>query len=100
MKIARGYIECSDPNLLKRSEQIFAAGEYEMSASHIQDFINSVRSGKGPIAPVEVGVSTNILCYNVNIAHELGLPVKWDPVTKRYFDDKEVEGHRLYYYEY
>ncbi|SFS77230.1 hypothetical protein SAMN05216365_11810 [Porphyromonadaceae bacterium NLAE-zl-C104] len=61
---------------------------------------DSVRSRKEPIAPVEAGASTNIFFCNVNIAHELGRPVKWDPVTKRYFDDKEAEAHRLYYYEY
>lgn len=100
LKVARGYIECSDPNLLKKSEQTFAAGEYESSASHMQDFINSVRSRKEPIAPVEAGASSAIFCCNVNIAHELGRPVKWDPVTKRYFDDKEAEAHRLYHYQY
>lgn len=100
LKVARGYIECSDPNLLQKSEQTFAAGEYEVSAPHMQDFIHSVRSRKEPIAPVEAGASTNIFFCNVNIAHELGRPVKWDPVTKRYFDDKEAEAHRLYYYEY
>lgn len=100
LKVARGYIECSDPSLLKKSEQTIAAGEYEMSASHMQDFINSVRSRKEPIAPVEAGASSAIFCCNVNIAHELGRPVRWDPVTKRFFDDKEAEAHRLYAYEY
>lgn len=100
LKVARGYIECSDPSLLKKSEQNFAAGEYEVSAPHMQDFINSVRSRKEPIAPVEAGASTNIFFCNVNIAHELGRPVGWDPVTKKYFDDKEAEAHRLYYYSY
>jgi hypothetical protein len=53
LKVARGYIECSDPNLLQKSEQTFAAGEYEVSAPHMQDFIHSVRSRKEPIAPVD-----------------------------------------------
>lgn len=99
LKVARGYIECSDPNLLQKSEQTYAEGEYEMSASHMQNFVNSVKSRKEPIAPVEAGASSTILCCNVNIAHELGRPIKWDTVTKR-FDDKEAEAHRLYDYEY
>ncbi len=100
LKVARGYIECSNPDLLQKSEQNIAAGEYEISPSHMQNFIDSVRSRKDPIAPVEVGASTNILCCNVNIANELGRPVKWNPATKSYVDDKEAESHRLYYYEY
>ncbi len=100
LKVARGYIECSDPSLLQKSEQTFAAGEYEISPGHMQNFIDSVRSRKEPIAPVEAGASSAILCCNVNIAHELQRPVKWDPVTKRFLDDKEAEAHRLYHYEY
>ena len=64
------------------------------------DFVNSVRSRKEPIAPVEVGCSTNILCCILNIAYELERPVKWDPVTLKFIDDKEAEAHRLYWYEY
>lgn len=100
IKVARGYIECSDPSLLKKSEQKIDEGEYEMSSPHMQNFINSVKSRKEPIAPVEVGCSTNILCCILNIAYELGRPVKWDPVTLKFVDDKEAETHRLYWYKY
>lgn len=100
IKVARGYIECSDPSLLKKSEQKIGEGEYEVSSPHMANFIDSVRSRKEPIAPVEVGCSTNILCCILNIAYELGRPVKWDPVTLKFIDDKEAEAHRLYWYEY
>jgi predicted dehydrogenase len=100
VKVARGYIECSDPSLLKKSEQQVAAGAYEQSAGHMQNFIDSVRARKNPIAPVEAGASTNILCCLLNIAYELGRPVRWDPVTLSFPDDKEAAAHRLYWYEY
>lgn len=35
---------------------------------NIQNFIDAVRSRKNPIAPVEVGCSTNTLCCIANIA--------------------------------
>lgn len=67
----------------------------------MQNFIDSVKSRREPIAPVEAGASSTILCCNVNIAHELGRPVHWDPVTNTYKnDDKEALAHRLYDYEY
>ncbi|MDH6311975.1 putative dehydrogenase [Parabacteroides sp. PFB2-10] len=100
IKVARGYIECSDSSLLKKSEQKIGEGVFEMSSPHMQDFIDSVRSRRDPIAPVEVGSSTNILCCLLNIAYELGRPVKWNPATQRFIDDKEAEAHRLYWYEY
>ena len=100
IKVARGYIECSNPSLLPKSEQKIGEGQYEMSSPHMQNFIDSVRSRKEPIAPVEVGCSTNILCCLLNIAYELKRPVKWDPVTLKFINDKEAEAHRLYSYEY
>ena len=66
----------------------------------MQNFIDAVRSRQNPIAPVEVGCSTNIMCCLNNIAHELGRPVKWDPATLSFGGDEEAANHRLYYYKY
>ena len=100
LKVARGYIECSDPSLLVKEEKNIGKGEYEVSSPHMQNFIDCVRSRQNPIAPVEVGCSTNTLCCLQNIARELGRPVKWDPATLSFNGDKEAENHRLYWYEY
>ena len=100
VRVSRGYIECSDSSLLEKSEREVTAGSYEISSPHMQNFIDCVRSRKNPIAPVEAGCSTNIACCLVNIAHELGRPVKWDPATVSFVDDKEAEAHRLYWYQY
>lgn len=100
LKVARGYIECSDPSLLAKDEQKVGEGQYEVSSPHMQNFIDSVRSRKNPIAPVEVGCSTNTLCCIANIATELQRPVKWDPATLSFGDDKEAADHRLYHYQY
>ena len=100
LKVARGYIECSDPKLLEKSEQKVGAGEYEVSSPHMQNFIDCVRSRKKPIASVEVGCSTNTLCCLANIAVELKRPVKWDPATLSFVNDPEAENHRLYSYKY
>ncbi len=50
--------------------------------------------------PVEVGCSTNTLCCLQNIARELGRPVKWNPATLSFGNDKEAASHRLYWYQY
>jgi len=100
LRVARGYIDCSDPSLLSKSETNIQAGVYEKSAGHAQNFIDCVRSRQNPIAPVEAGCSTNILCCLVNIAHELKRPVKWDPATVSFVNDKEAEAHRLFGYQY
>ncbi len=100
LRVARGYIECSNPSLIKKDEQKIGAGQYEVSSPHMQNFIDCVRSRKNPIAPVEVGCSTNTLCCIANIAVELQRPVKWDPATLSFGDDKEAANHRLYRYQY
>ena len=100
LRVARGYIECSDPSLLKKDEQKIAEGQYEVSSPHMQYFVDCVRSRKNPIAPVEVGCSTNTLCCIANIATELKRPVKWDPATLSFGDDREAADHRLYRYTY
>jgi predicted dehydrogenase len=100
LKVTRGYIECSDKKLLEKEEKKIGAGEYEKSPGHMQNFIDCIRSRKNPIAPVEVGCSTNTLCCIANIATELKRPVKWDPATLSFGDDTEAANHRLYKYEY
>jgi predicted dehydrogenase len=100
LKVSRGYIECSDPKLLVKEEKQVGKGEYEVSSPHMKNFIDCIRSRKKTIAPVEVGCSTNTLCCLANIAVELKRPVKWDPATLSFVDDKEAENHRLYRYEY
>lgn len=100
LKVARGYIEASDSSLLERKETKVGAGEYEISSSHMQNFIDCVRSRKNPVAPVEVACSTNTLCCLANIATELKRPVKWNPATLSFGDDTEAANHRLYWYKY
>ena len=100
IRVARGFIDCSDSSLLEKSEQNIQEDQYVMSTGHMQNFIDCVKSRQNPIAPVEVGCSTAILCCLVNIAHELKRPVKWDPATVSFVNDKEAEAHRLYWYKY
>ena len=100
LRVARGYIECSDPSLLKKEEEQVAAGQFEVSSPHMQNFVDCVRMRKNPIAPVEVGCSTNTLCCIANIATELKRPVKWNPATLCFDDDQEAANHRLYRYTY
>ena len=100
LKVARGYIECSDSKLLKKQQESIGKGQYEVSSPHMQNFIDAIRNHVDPIAPVEYGTSTNTLCCLTNIARELGRPVRWNPATLNFEGDKEAAAHRLYYYEY
>jgi len=124
IEVARGYIACSKPELIpaeiagRRPKQMTreerqkmwaemqkAAKEgggnaYEQRAAHMFNFIDSVRSRKDPIAPVEVGCSTAITCCLGNMATELQRPLNWNPATLSFVDDPEAAGHRLMQYQY
>ena len=116
IEVARGYIGCSDPSLIpadiagqaaqqrppqqQRPAPTREGLQFEISSPHMQDFIDAVRSRKKPIASIEVGCSTAITCCLGNIANELKRPVKWDPATYSFIDDKEACSHRLMNYEY
>jgi len=66
----------------------------------MQNFIDSVRSRQKPIASIEVGCSTAIVCCLGNIANELKRPLKWNPATFTFDNDPEASKHRLMHYEY
>ena len=100
LKVARGYIEASDKSILEKEETEVKAGQYEVSAPHMQNFLDAVRAHEDPIAPVEYGTSTNTLCCLFNVARELGRPVRWNPATLSFEGDREAAAHRLYWYEY
>ena len=84
----------------ERGGQRQAAQNFETSSPHMQNFIDCVRSRQNPIAPVEAGTSSAVFCCLCNIAYELNRPVKWNPATRTFVNDKEAAAHRLYYYDY
>ena len=130
IEVARGYLACSDaskvPSELAGRRPMNAAQQearraqtaaqrsqqsernrtatnalaFEISSPHMQNFVDCIRSRNNPIAPVEVGSSTNILCCLANIARELNRTVKWNPATLSFDNDREAAAHRLYNYEY
>ncbi len=123
IEVARGYLACSKSALVPKEiagmrpknrtpeewqrmyEEMKKAaakggGSFEINSEHMQNFIDSVRSRQKPVASVEVGASTAILCCLGNIATELGRPVKWNPATLSFGTDKEAADHRLNCYEY
>ena len=74
--------------------------QYEVSSPHSQDFMDAIRERRDPIAPVEVGCSSNITCVLSNIAMELGRTIRWNPATERFVNDPEAQAHRLVDYAY
>jgi predicted dehydrogenase len=81
-------ISASDPKILNE-----VIGEKEIhlykSENHWQNFIDSVRSGKPAIAPVEVAYRAISVALLGEIAMTIGQTIKWDP------DKEEIIGNQV-----
>ena len=94
IKVSRGQYETSIPELgLEKKPENFSFTQ------HYPDFIESIRRRKDPIVPVEIGHSTCTICTIGNIAHELGRPLKWDPIAQVFPGDAAANAKLHYEYK-
>jgi predicted dehydrogenase len=98
IEVSRGSIAASDESLLPQKDENADEGLYERSSLHLEDFIDSVKSRRDPVVPVEIGQRTTACCILGNIAMELKRPVRWSPEEQYFINDPEAEKffHREY----
>jgi predicted dehydrogenase len=99
IEVARGYFKASDPKFLPPKKETIE-GPYETRIPHQLNFVESVRSRKDPVVPVEIGHSSCTVCNLGNIACELKRTVKWNPATETFIDDTDGAATKLLHYEY
>ncbi len=85
LSVQRGKFAASDPAILRERPE--GGIELATSNSHIGNFLDCLRSGKDPVAPVEVGHRSNSVSVLHHIAMKLGRRIKWNPATERIIDD-------------
>ena len=64
----------------------------EYIPDHVRNFLDSVKSRKDPIEPVEIGHRTASLCHLGNIAMRLKRKLRWDPEREQILGDDEATG--------
>jgi len=62
------------------------------SNDHHRNWLDSIRSRKPPIAPVEIGHRSCSTCIVHDIAMVLKRKVQWDPVKEMFIDDAEANA--------
>jgi predicted dehydrogenase len=62
----------------------------ERDTSHLQNFIDCVKSRQRPNADVEEGHYSALLCHLGNIAYRTGRRLRFDPKTEKIADDREA----------
>ena len=62
------------------------------SSNHTGDFVNSIRTRRDPVAPVEAGHLASTLGLLADIAARVQRKLRWDPAAERFIDDHEADG--------
>jgi predicted dehydrogenase len=57
---------------------------------HLQNWIESIRSRKRPVADVEIGHRSVSVCHLVNITRDLNRPLKWNPKQETFVGDEQA----------
>jgi hypothetical protein len=101
IEVARGFFNGSDPKF-NPPEAAKADPDvpYETKIPHQVNFIESVRSRKDPVVPVEIGHSSCTVCNLGNIACDLQRTIYWDPQTQTFVNDTDGAATKLMKYEY
>jgi predicted dehydrogenase len=75
------------PETLK--DTVIGADEIHLheSSDHKRDFLDSIKTGRDPIAPVEVGHRSASICHLANIAMKLKMKLTWDPDREHFFNN-------------
>ena len=60
--------------------------------THVQDFLECLKSRSRPVADVEIGHKSAIACHLANIAVRLRRYVRWDPETEMIIGDEEGQS--------
>ncbi|MHC4620711.1 MAG: hypothetical protein ACYTEQ_23435 [Planctomycetota bacterium] len=60
------------------------------SDDHHRNFIDCIKTGREPVAPVEVGHRSATICHLGNIAMMLKRKLQWDPDDEGFVNDEEA----------
>ena len=99
IEVAREYFNASDQKFYAQKTEA-VEGPYETRIPHQVNFIESVRSRKDPVVPVEIGHSSCTVCTLGNIACDLKRTIKWDPSSETFVDDTDGAAAKHLHYEY
>jgi len=84
-------LTASDPKIITSKIGPDEIHLYE-SSDHHGNWLESVKTRKPPIAPIEVGHRSCSTCLLHHIAMKLDRKVKWDPTRERFINDDEANS--------
>lgn len=58
------------------------------SPGHIRNFLDCIKTGQDPVAPIELGHRSATMCHLGNIAMKLKTKLHWDPQAERFTNNE------------
>ncbi len=65
----------------------------EVSDNHFQNWFDAIKSRRRPIADVEIGHRSAVLCHLGNIARWTGRKLRWDPAKEVFVGDDQANQY-------
>lgn len=90
-KTSSKALTASDPKIITSTIGPDEIHLYQ-SSDHHGNWLESVKSRKPPIAPIEVGHRSCSTCLLHHVAMKLNRKVQWDPVKERFINDDEANS--------
>ena len=89
IRIGNNEVTSNPPELAQTPAQDLKMRMPEIN-DHILDWLQAIKTRSRPIADVEIGHRSAILCHLGNIARWIGRPLRWDPETETFPGDEEA----------
>ena len=93
LDVSRSFLD-SDPAEIAKME--IRSGEKRVyhSDDHYSDWLSAIKTRKQPICDVETGHRSSSVCNLANIAYQLRIPLRWDPVKEKFAKNREANALR------
>jgi predicted dehydrogenase len=85
--VDRRTLECTPEKILEQPLSKADERLEEIGNNHQQNWIDCIRSGRKPVADVEIGHRTNSVCMLANLGYQLARPLRWDPDREQFKGD-------------
>ena len=71
----------------EKGKQVKQVGGSGANAGHVVDFLECARNGQKPVADIEIGYKSTLVCHLGNIAYRTGRTINLDPDTHQIAND-------------
>ena len=90
IEIDSGGVRSDPPEIVRDA---LAAARDQRLPSHLENWLQCVRSRRRPVADVEIGHRAAIICHLGNIVRWVGQPLRWDPQKELFPDNPEANSY-------